>query len=35
YVGFEDIWQAVQQLKQIMQNNEWKNEQYLVRAAVT
>ncbi|RKG35659.1 kynureninase [Acinetobacter guerrae] len=35
YLGFEDIWQAVQQLKAIMLHNEWKNESYLVRAAVT
>ncbi|MCU4351740.1 kynureninase [Acinetobacter ursingii] len=35
YLGFEDIWQAVKQLKAIMLHNEWKNESYLVRAAVT
>ena len=35
YRGFEDIWQAVTQLKAIMLHNEWKNESYLVRAAVT
>ena len=35
YLGFEDIWNAVQQLKQIMLNREWKNERYLVRSEVT
>ncbi len=35
YLGFEDIWNAVQALKAIMQHNEWKNESYLVRGAVT
>lgn len=35
YLGFEDIWNAVQQLKQIMLNSEWKNERYLVRSEVT
>ncbi|MEB3791299.1 kynureninase [Acinetobacter sp. IK40] len=35
YLGFEDIWHAVQHLKAIMQQQEWKNERYLVRSEVT
>lgn len=35
YLGFEDIWNAVQHLKAIMHHQEWKNESYLVRGAVT
>ena len=35
YLGFEDIWNAVQHLKETMLNSEWKNKQYLVRGEVT
>ncbi|WP_019671835.1 kynureninase [Psychrobacter lutiphocae] len=35
YLSYEDIWTAVQELKQVMQNEEWKNEKFQVRAAVT
>ena len=35
YLGFEDIWNAVQQLKQVMLLQEWKNPNYLVRGQVT
>ncbi|MEN5172096.1 kynureninase [Acinetobacter higginsii] len=35
YLGFEDIWHAVQHLKAIMQHQEWNNESYLVRGEVT
>ncbi|WP_296404372.1 kynureninase [Psychrobacter sp.] len=35
YLSYEDIWTAVQELKKVMQNEEWKNEKFQVRAAVT
>lgn len=35
YLSYEDIWNAIQHLKQVMSLNEWKNEQYLVRGQVT
>ncbi len=35
YLGFEDIWSAVQHLKETMLNSEWKNKRYLVRGEVT
>jgi len=35
YLGFEDIWNAVQHLKAIMQHQEWNNQSYLVRGEVT
>ncbi|WP_373683791.1 kynureninase/PvdN C-terminal domain-containing protein [Pseudomonas aeruginosa] len=35
YLGFEDIWNAVQHLKETMLNSEWKNKQCLVRGEVT
>ncbi|TPS19345.1 kynureninase/PvdN C-terminal domain-containing protein, partial [Acinetobacter baumannii] len=35
YLGFEDIWNAVQHLKATMLNSEWKNKEYLVRGEVT
>ena len=35
YLSHEDIWHAVQHLKQVMLNEEWKNEKYSVRGQVT
>lgn len=35
YLSHEDIWHAVQHLKQVMLNKEWKNEKYSVRGQVT
>lgn len=35
YLSHEDIWNAIQHLKQVMQKEEWKNEKYLVRGQVT
>lgn len=35
YLGFEDIWNAVQHLKKVMQLGEWQSESYQVRGQVT
>jgi len=35
YLGYEDIWNAVQHLKAVMTNEEWQNKQYQTRGAVT
>lgn len=35
YLGFIDIWNAVQHLKAVMQNREWADDQYQTRSAVT
>lgn len=35
YLGFEDIWNAVQQLKAVMMLSEWNNEKYQTRGQVT
>lgn len=35
YLGYEDIWNAVQHLKAVMTNKEWQNTQYQTRGAVT
>lgn len=35
YLGYEDMWNAVQQLKQVMLLKEWDNKKYLVRGQVT
>ena len=35
YTSFEDVWQAVQILKEIMRNREWDREEYRTRNKVT
>ncbi|MDT9598870.1 kynureninase [Sphingosinicella rhizophila] len=35
YVGFADVWEAVQRLKTIMADRRWDRDDYRVRAAVT
>jgi kynureninase len=35
YLAYEDIWHAVQHLRQVMENREWARESFRVRAAVT
>ncbi|TCM67505.1 kynureninase [Acinetobacter calcoaceticus] len=35
YIGYCDIWDAVQQIKQVMQHEEWKAPQYQIRGQVT
>lgn len=35
YLSYEDIWNAIQHLKQVMLNEEWKDGKYLVRGQVT
>ena len=35
YLGFVDIWDAVQHLKQVMILGEWENSEYQVRGQVT
>lgn len=35
YVGFEDLWDAVQRWRDIMTSGQWRNPAYLLRSAVT
>lgn len=35
YLGFEDIWNAVQHIKAVFQNQEWNNPKYQERSQVT
>jgi len=35
YLAYEDIWNAVGQLRQVMDNREWARDEFRVRAAVT
>lgn len=35
YLGFEDIWHAVQHLKAVMLLSEWENKKYQIRGQVT
>ena len=35
YLGYSDIWHAVQHLKAMLQNREWDQEKFLVRGQVT
>lgn len=35
YLGYEDIWNAVQHIKAVMIQSEWKNEKYQTRGQVT
>jgi len=35
YVGFEDVWNAVEQLHQVLANGEWRSDEFSRRHAVT
>ncbi len=35
YLSYAELWDAVQRLKSVMQNREWRDERFRVRAAVT
>ncbi len=35
YVGYKDVWRAVEVLEDILRTGAWKNERFAVRAAVT
>ena len=35
YTSFEDVWEALQVLKGIMENKEWDREEYKTRNKVT
>jgi kynureninase len=35
YVGFEDVWNAVEQLRQVLETGEWKSPEFHQRNAVT
>ena len=35
YIGFEDVWHAVEHLKQVLENEEWKRPQFNQKSAVT
>lgn len=35
YIGYADVWDAVEHLSQIMDSEEWKREEFNQRSAVT
>lgn len=35
YIGFEDVWNAVEQLRQVLETEEWKQPQFMQHHAVT
>jgi kynureninase len=35
YLSYENIWDAVQHLREVMDNREWERASFRVRAAVT
>ena len=35
YIGFEDAWQAVEQLKQVLDSGEWQRPEFNQKHAVT
>ena len=35
YIGFEDVWQAVEQLRQVLETGEWKEARFNQKQAVT
>ena len=35
YIGFEDVWQAVEQLRQVLDSGEWRRPEFNRRQAVT
>jgi kynureninase len=35
YIGFEDVWNAVEQLRQVLETDEWKQPKFMQHHAVT
>ena len=35
YIGFEDVWNAVEQLRQVLESGEWQNPEFNQKSAVT
>jgi kynureninase len=35
YIGFEDVWQAVEHLRQVLESNEWRRPEFNRKHAVT
>jgi kynureninase len=35
YLGFADVWNAVEQLKQVLESSEWREARFARKAAVT
>ena len=35
YTSYEDLWNAIQHLKQVMQHSEWNRPEYQTQSAVT
>ncbi|MBC7804406.1 MAG: kynureninase, partial [Candidatus Parcubacteria bacterium] len=35
YLGYEDAWRAVEQLREVLQSGEWREEKYSVKSTVT
>jgi kynureninase len=35
YIGFEDVWNAVEQLRQVLETDEWKQPRFMQHHAVT
>jgi len=35
YLGYADIWNAVEQLKQVLESGEWREARFAGKAAVT
>ena len=35
YIGFEDIWNAVEHLRQVLESGEWKQQRFQFKSAVT
>ncbi len=35
YIGFEDVWNAVEHLRQVLESGEWKQDQFNQKSAVT
>jgi kynureninase len=35
YIGFEDVWQAVEQLREVLESGEWKRAEFNLKHAVT
>ena len=35
YIGYADVWNAVEQLRQVMDSGEWRDSRFVQRNAVT
>ena len=35
YIGFEDVWHAVEHLKQVLESGEWQRPEFNQKQAVT